>query len=206
MLELESSNVPYITNQALDSYAEKILRDFKPALFDYPQALEVDDFLEFHLELEVEYRRLTKEGRILGMTIFNDGVIQVFNHITEKLEFTHVKAGTIFIDTSLTGSASTTRRRFTCAHEASHWLLHRTAFASKKWNSEYMVSRTGQPASVIRKDSENRKRMEQQANFLAAALLMPKTTMRMLFCEFCKDRDIKPRTLILTRLIFARLF
>jgi Zn-dependent peptidase ImmA (M78 family) len=130
------------------------------------------------------------------MTIFNDGVIQVFNHITEKLEFTHVKAGTIFIDTSLTGSASTTRRRFTCAHEASHWLLHRSAFASKKWNSEYMVSRTGQPASVIRKDSENRRRMEQQANFLAAALLMPKTTLRMLFCEFCKDRDIKPRTLI----------
>jgi len=58
-----------------------------------------------------------------------------------------------------------------------------------------MVARKSQASSISRKDDDSRQRMERQANYMAAALLMPITTLRMLFREFCKERAIKPRKL-----------
>ena len=196
MFELHPSYVPYVANQDLDSYAEKMLREFIPELLKCPQTIDIDDFSEFHLGLKVEYRRLTRDGRILGITMFSDGVIQSYNTLTGKLELSPVSTGTVLIDTSLTNGENRTRRRFTLAHECSHWILHRHVFATKKWNSEYMVSRTSQASSISRKDEENRRRMERQANYMAAALLMPISTLRMLFREFCQGSGIQPRKLV----------
>ena len=193
MLDLHAANVPYITNDALELYAEDIIRDFKPDLLKYPQSIEVDNFLEFYLGLQVEYKRLTRENRLLGMTIFDDGIIQVFNEYTGKAEFLRVSEGTVLIDISLTSKRNENRRRFTCMHEGSHWLLHRHSFPKDKWNNEYMVSRKIQTDnSMSRRERESIRRMERQADYLAAAILIPKTTLRMLFRDFCKEWDIIP--------------
>ena len=71
------SQVPYITNEALDSYAEELVRDFAPNVLESPGILDVDRFLEYYLRLSVDYRRICLNRNVLGITAFNDGVVDV---------------------------------------------------------------------------------------------------------------------------------
>ena len=51
MLELDTSytfsQIPYITYDALDAYAERLVFDFVPELLNTPGIIDVDSFLEY---------------------------------------------------------------------------------------------------------------------------------------------------------------
>jgi transposase InsO family protein len=106
MLELKTcytlSQVPYLTYDVLEDYAERIVADFAPERLSNPGQLDVDRFVEFYLGLPVEFHRICYDRKVLGMTAFNDGHIDVANETTGLPEKLYVKAGTIVIDTSLT--------------------------------------------------------------------------------------------------------
>jgi hypothetical protein len=92
MLELKTcytfSQVPYLTYDVLEEYAEAIIADFAPERLHNPGQLDVDRFIEFYLGLSVEFHRICYDRKVLGMTSFNDGKIDVANETTgmpEKL-------------------------------------------------------------------------------------------------------------------------
>jgi Zn-dependent peptidase ImmA (M78 family) len=108
-----------------------------------------------------------------------------------------VRAGTVLINSLLLLPKNKTRRRFTCAHEGSHWILHRSLLGTGKWNSEYTAAKKEiVSGSINRPPAKNELRMEGQADFLGAAILMPRTTLRIFFRGFCEENDIKPRKLV----------
>ena len=135
MIELKTSytfsQIPYLTYDALEEYAEQVVSDFAPEHLENPGALDVDRFIEYYLGLSVEYHRICYDRKVLGMTAFDDGFIDVANEDTGLPEPLLVSKGTIVIDSSLTVSKrSIPRLRFTMMHEAGHWLLHRKTFSS----------------------------------------------------------------------------
>ncbi len=77
MVELDTSytfsRIPYMTYEALEEYAERVVGDFSPELLHNPGPIDVDRFLEYYLGLNVDFRKLCYNRRILGMTAFNDG-------------------------------------------------------------------------------------------------------------------------------------
>jgi Zn-dependent peptidase ImmA (M78 family) len=208
MLELNTSytmsQVPYITYDALEEYAERIVRDFAPALVNTPGILNVDEFLEYYLGLTVDFRRICYNRKVLGVTAFNNGMVDVINDYGQPDQMP-VTAGTVIIDTSLTQKRNEPRLRFTMMHEGGgHWLLHRRAFAKDNpfgpagiYANQFLAAKEGN-GDYLRSQKERNdiERMERQADFLAAGILMPRPALREVFREFFRFYGEKPRRLI----------
>ncbi len=210
MIELKTSytfsQIPYLTYDALEEYAEQVVADFAPERLENPGALDVDRFIEYYLGLSVEYHRICYDRRVLGMTAFNDGKIDVANEDTGLPEPLPVSKGTIVIDTSLTVTKrSIPRLRFTMMHEgAGHWMLHRKAFSADNpfgpvgiYKNQYLAAKEGRhDYSSSKKEKTENQFMERQADFLAAAILMPRPALRNTFREFFEFYHDRPRQIV----------
>jgi Zn-dependent peptidase ImmA (M78 family) len=196
--------VPYITCEVLDGYAEAVIRDAAPDALSAPVPIDAEMFVEFYLGLNIEFKRLSRDRRILGMTVFNDGVVLVTDEDGRTQTPLEARAGTVFIDPLLIRKCNAARRRFTMMHEASHWLILREAFSEDNpfgspgvFENRYIAAKTGRvDYSRSRLERTDHERIERQADFLASALLMPKTTLRMAFKEFFAHRRERPRALV----------
>ena len=109
MIELQTSytfsRIPYITNDALDDYAEVLVADFAPELLNTPGILDAEGFIEYYLGLTIRYMKLHYDHKVLGMTAFNTGVLKIANEKTGLPEPVPVTKGTIILDTSLTATS-----------------------------------------------------------------------------------------------------
>ena len=208
MLELITSyslsQVPYLTYDALEEYAEALIGDFKPDLLKAPGAVNAEEFLEYYLHLTVDYHCISHNRRILGLTAFNNGTVEVIDDDTGLPVQIPVHAGTVILDTSLTAKRSEPRLRFTAIHEGCHWLLHRKAFAEDNpygpagiYENQYIAAKEGHgDYARSQKERNDIERMERQADFLAAAILMPRLALRKVFREYFRFYDEKPRRII----------
>ena len=208
MLKLNTSysftQVPYITYEALDEYAVKVIRDAAPELLEKPSILDVEWFVEYYLGMQIEYKRLSYDRKVLGMTVFNTGLVQVIDEFSGETAPVDVVEGTVIIDPILMEKRNAARRRFTFMHEGSHWLLHRPAFSKSnpfgspgKYENQYLAAKEGRiDYSRNQKERTDSERIERQADFLAAALLMPLPTLRMAFKEFFGYYNERPRQLV----------
>ncbi|MDR1705243.1 MAG: ImmA/IrrE family metallo-endopeptidase [Clostridiales bacterium] len=198
------SRVPYITYDALDEYAENVVEDFAPELLRTPGILDADAFIEYYLGLQTEYHRIRYDRKVLGMTAFNNGFLQVANEETGAPEPMPVTTGTVIIDTSLTLKRNLPRLRFTTMHEGSHWLIHREAFAEDNpfgrigiYENQYLAAKEGRiDYSRSRRERSDIERIERQADFLASAILMPRPALRVAFREFFRFYDEKAHRIV----------
>ncbi|MDL2234684.1 ImmA/IrrE family metallo-endopeptidase [Christensenellaceae bacterium OttesenSCG-928-L17] len=208
MIELKASRsfsrVPYLTYDTLEDYAEQVVADFAPDLLHTPGVLDAEAFVEFYLKLQIEYHRICYDRKVLGMTAFNSGYLQVANEETGLPEPLPVTRGTVILDTSLTAKRSLPRLRFTTLHEGAHWLLHRESFAEDNpmgavgvYENQYLAAKEGRiDYSRCQRERTDSERMERQADFLASAILMPRPALRVAFRDFFKYYDDRPRRII----------
>ena len=208
MLELDTifslSRIPNITHDALDEYAEAVIRDAMPEYLAEPTALDVVRFIEFYLDMQIEYKRITCDRKVMAMTAFNTGIVQIYDDYRKKPMPFIVQGGTIIIDPILLEKRNTARRRFTFMHEGSHWLIHRPAFAADNpfgtpgiFENQYLAAKEGRiDYTKTYKERTDNDRIERQADFLSSALLMPKSTLRMAFRDFFLCYREKPRAIV----------
>ncbi len=208
MLELKTSysfsQIPYITYDALEEYAEAVVRDFSSELLKKPSPFDVESFLEFYLRLNVDVRCISHNRNILGLTAFNDCMVEIMDDETGQIVNLPVTTGTVIIDTSLEPKRNERRRRFTMTHEGSHWLVHKRAFAEDNpfgpagiYENQFIAAKEGRvDYSRSQKERNDLERMERQADFLASAILMPRPTLRMAYCEYFKYYGEKPHRII----------
>ena len=208
MIELQTpytlSQIPYLSYEALDDYAEELVRDFAAHALKAPGILDVDNFIEYYLRLTVDYRHICLDRRIMGITAFNDGTVEVLNEETGFSEKIPVKAGTVIIDPSLLIKRNIPRLRFTMMHEGSHWLLHKKAFAEDNpfgpagiYENQFIAAKEGRvDYSRSTKERTDIERMERQADFLASAIIMNRPALRIAFKDFFKFYGEKPRRIV----------
>ena len=151
----------YYREQALERIARDVIIAYDPRLYyGSPAAIPIEDIIEAQ-GLVLEYQYLRNNGRVLGETIFDDGLTAIYDRENHRYDLLPVKGGTILIDCSLCEEeASTGRLRFTCAHELAHWVLHKKLYQG-----------TGESAAMALATQEDD--MEIQANILGSAILMP---------------------------------
>lgn len=160
------NDIKYFRPELLEAIARKTLKKYDERLVCgcKIQEIPIEDIIE-DMGLNLEYQYIRNNGRILGETVFDDSYIPVYNMDKKEYELIFVKRGTIILDASLLRCKSRGRQRFTAAHELAHWLIH-----------QEMYSGTGDAAAMlkdIKKSSDVDKRIEQQADMLASALLLP---------------------------------
>lgn len=158
-------SIPQIRIETIEAIGRKILMEYSPSLlYGEPCAIPIETIIETKFNLILEYHILRKNGSVLGETIFDDGITIFYDQDHCCYSLIAVQAGTIMVDERLCASRTLGRLRFTCAHELSHWVLHKKLYTG-----------TGDVAAYHGKCStdESHGLVERQADTLATALLMP---------------------------------
>lgn len=183
----KKNGVPILSKKEIEDIAEQVLYSYKPTLVTEPGVLDVELFVESYAGLEMDYKDLTHDGSILGMIVFNDCHIPVYDAEREKAKRIPINEKTIIVDNRLLEEDQLRRGRFTLAHEAAHWFLHRHLYLQDKSQiSIFDVMKIEDKKLPLIKcrtsdiESNGRKElgtdddwMEWQADYLASTILMP---------------------------------
>jgi Zn-dependent peptidase ImmA (M78 family) len=160
--------VPYLSEDEIERDATSLLAEYaqKRGVVIAPP-IPIDDIVEKHLKLGVEF---DDTHRLFGVPRAPEGDADILGAI-------FFDERRIVIDESLDpeeNSFKEGRYRFTLAHEGGgHWRLHRPLFAKDPAQVSLFGAPT--PHSVVCRSSQDKERVEWQANFYASCLLMPKS-------------------------------
>lgn len=160
------TQVPILTNEQIDELAQNYAVGYCSNILEKPRPLDIDDFMEFYLGLEVEVHFLSHNGMYLGVTVFEDtDFFPIYNLFKNQAEFISIKGGTVIID-ELQDRGYEPRTRFTKAHECGHFIMHKDFFQG---SSICLYSKC--ESAII---ADDLKVIERQADRFAAGLLVPR--------------------------------
>ena len=152
--------VPFLHEKQIEREAEVLIQEFelKFRKVDAPP-VPVDDIVELHLQLALELKdmkSLFTFADVHGAIWFEEGLIGIEQSLDPE-----------------TDPKRLGRYRFTLAHEAGHWQLHRSHYISQPGQRVLFDDGSRMP-DVVCRSSERKKPVEYQADAFAANLLMPR--------------------------------
>jgi len=199
-----SSKVPYITDDGLDDYAVELIQDFAPEFLHTPMPFDIEKFILYYLNLKLYFEHIRYYQKMQGVVAFHDGVIQIIDVRTGKALPYPVKKGSVILDASLSLKRNEQRRRFSCGHEGSHWLLHRDVFSPDNpfsgmlgYQNQMLAAKKGTiDYSRCLLERTDGQRIERQADYLSSAILMNRFALRQACHIFFKYHNEKARRII----------
>lgn len=167
---------PYLSKNKLEMKAETLLAEYHDgAYLREAMPLDIEHFAEFQINANIDYQELTFDGRILGMSVFQTLTKSIVHKEGAKVDIIF-PAQTIVIDHKALEDSPESRTRFTIAHECAHLILHQNIYYRDplmKCSSHSSYRPFTATSENVRTDTVDR--AEFQANYLGAALLMPRT-------------------------------
>lgn len=168
----------------------------------YPKPIDVYDVVDF-IGCTPDWVYLSPTQIYLGMTVYKDGYWWVWpkpyyeeGMIPQKIP---VYAGTILIDQTLSDGNDRTRENFTVIHECFHHILHAKCFRNKEANYQHFCEKKAFRAETGKKRPMSAiEIIEYQANYCAAAFLMPEEAIKKLFLEKMKITKIPDKPIKIT--------
>ena len=156
------------TNNELEELAEGMIRQFIGNRKKIPLRVDIDDFVTRYLGLSVLYHSFAEED--MGKIGFiSDGITSLRILMDGKPVQRLFPKSTIVLEKYLLTPREEPRRRFSLAHEGSHYIVDRTV-ATASFHREYDHEQIYSPQR-LRELLDIR---EAQMDRLAAALLMPR--------------------------------
>ena len=147
--------------RTMEAKARQIISQYCPDCMFGQKAVPIEQLAEKVYGLEIEYQHITKNGdRVLGKLICKDGLTTYYDKELSQYAFMRVNAKTILVEARLMEGGQNGRYRFTVAHELAHWILHKE-----------IIEQSNKEAALD--ESLHDEKMEQQADYLASAILMP---------------------------------
>ncbi len=186
-MNLSKDLVPIISKKDMDVEAAKFLGKYCPAALEKPMPIPVEDIVEFEMGLEIDYANLDKDCGTLGMVLFSDGLVELYDKETEQYFRRPYKKGTLLVENDLIEMDNKGRERFTIAHEMVHWDKHQLRFMTLSYQDKTLAKACRCPKEKVRRPKSPDEWVEWQADNLAAAILMPAEMFRL------KAEEIKNR-------------
>ena len=166
-----------LSNAQLEELANGLNQRFAPERLKTPSQVDVYDIVDL-LGARLAFEYLSPDRTYLGATIFRDGMMYVWpgNPFVKGMEPSEKAfyAGTIIIDRDLTESSDEQdhfSENFTVIHECFHHSRHKASFKHGGHLSR-SLSEYGKKQSD---DKDALFWIEHQANYAAAAFLMPRS-------------------------------
>lgn len=160
----------------LEAKAEELLRNFDKERLIKTKPIDVYAVIENCLDVPYDWKYLTPDQSVLGMTAYNAGYIWVWDkpyYIDGMQPYQLVlEKGTIVIDSTLTEGNNRGRENFTVMHEVFHQVLHKPCF--RREPPDYIHETTDVAVNGKKKLVTALDIIEYQANTCAAAFLMPR--------------------------------
>ena len=176
----------YYSAKYLEHVSRRVLKRYAPeTLCGKPTPTPIERIIEFDYGLYLCYMNLSKDGRILGKTCFDNGYTQIYDRNQQKMVYIKVEKGTIIIESDLL-SGNPGRLRFTQCHEFGHWIGHR----------DILTGTQRQPALIDETPDPEEKWIEWQANVIGRNLLLPLTTVIPYFYHITKNYNLNEHGII----------
>ena len=198
----DRTNTPVLYNTEIWAYAEALVGDYKPQLLKEPGKINPIHFLESYLGATVEFQDIyypAGEPAIAGATVFDAGLLRVFDREHQCTRLISIKANTVIIDNATMEDYNEGFANFTGLHEAGHFCMHGEVY---RRDPNQLSLFNGQPnwanAVCCRKTAMGYihgggrrlnpyQMQEHQANTFAAFAAMPRQT----FIPFAKELNRK---------------
>ncbi len=170
----KKSLIPYISAAEYDTVAEDFLSIYYPAALYKAMRVPIEQIAREELGLNIEYVCLSEELDTYGMTIFSDGIIELYDPIEGLYYAKFYKKNHVLIDPEAVKNTNTGCKNNTIAHECVHWYKHRLYFKMQSYtlSRQAKFCKCGIAQLPILTDEE--KFMESQAVGIAPRILMPK--------------------------------
>lgn len=166
--------IPYIPPADYDKVATEFLETYYPEALNNPTRVPIEDVARNGMGLDVQYMCITEEMDVYGMTIFSDGVVEIYDPEESLYDTKQFKAKTVLIDPEAVKKTNIGCRNNTLAHECVHWYKHRYYYKMQNYSlpryAKYCKCRIDQLPYAT--DDENI--MESQAIGIAPRILMPR--------------------------------
>lgn len=172
------SKVPYISSEAMEDIALKILSEYKCNLENMllTKPTPIEEIIEFHFDLDFRWEPIDHfdlDGNVMAAIIPSQKLI-IMNE--SQKEFFEKKIGTM---------------NFTMAHELGHWVLH----VDDKDNLQTVWSVNENQEVFYCRSHSIRSPIEQQADMFAGAILMPKPLIEKFINRFKETGNLEMRQL-----------
>ncbi len=169
----------------LEDKANDLLRRFDAERLTIAKPIDVYAVIEKCLDVSYDWKYITPDQSIWGMTFFKPGYQWVWPEprykagmLPEKL---FVDQGTILIDSFLTELQDRGPENFTVMHEVFHQILHKRCFAHASGDYKHQTKKENLNLRTGRKSMSSLEICEYQANFCAACFLMPRVPVTAMF-------------------------
>lgn len=168
--------IPYIPPADYDKAATEFLEAYYSDALKEPMRIPIEDIAKNELGLDLKYMRIMEEMDVYGMTIFTDGVVEIYDPDEGLYDTKKFKAKTVLIDSAAVKKTNIGCRNNTIAHECVHWWKHRYYYKMQNYSlpryAKFCKCRVDQLPYAT--DDENI--MESQAIGIAPRILMPHDT------------------------------
>ena len=168
------------TREHLEQIADGVNKQYFPDRLVTPSALDAYDLLEA-IGCDYEWKYTSPNDSIMGLTFFGDGYWYIWPRGTysegEIPTAELFRKGTVVINQRLLDSKkkeATGSERFVVAHEAAHWLKDKEFFESHPDSITHTCFQEDVGKTYWNTNMTELEIIERQANYLGAALLMPR--------------------------------
>lgn len=171
-------NGQYILSKIdIEEIATDLLKEFSPSNLVIPTQLNTMSFLQDYLGLNVKRKYIgTFESGILGSIVMCDEIeIPSYDEMFRPTVLTETY-GNVLISPDLNSKKDEPRRRYTEMHEGSHFILHKDYYNSLNRSSvkQHQLIACRKMELLNDNPKTDMDWIEWQADYLAAALLMPR--------------------------------
>lgn len=200
----DKTNTPVISADEMDELAEVLIKDYKPALLMEAQPIRYEHFLESYLGANLQYQDICpdKDSKsILGATAFNDELLRVYDRDKMLRKNILLNRSSVVLDNTLLEVGQEGRLLFTGLHEGGHWWMHKNVYTrdaqqmtlfEEESISQIVCCRSDKVENFISaRRSTPEDWREYQADYLASAIAMPKSTFLKTTKEILKNIGIK---------------
>lgn len=198
----QKNRIPYMSYAEAEELGEMLIQDYKPELLREPQPIDFEHFLEAYLKTDLQYAAIWSsdpDNDILGLTAFGNYPVQIFNDMHQAVVPEIVGRGVVMLNSKLLDD-SEGRLRFTALHEAGHWWCHQEHFAIDLYQDSLFDSE--KPRGIVCRNQTISNNptfrcvndvdwLERQANWMASAFAMPRTTFNSAAGQILKNLGLK---------------
>lgn len=187
-----------LSKTQLEAIADKLNYEFDSERLEIPKPLDPYDLVD-HIGAKTDWIYITPTQSVLGLVAFDDMTWYAWRQpYYEKgmiPQVIFVPKGTILIDRTVVDSDERERERFIVIHECFHYLIHPKCFRISDGMGQYCKKESFNPWAKERSKMTALEIIEYQANYCAAAFLMPKTAVSKAFIGSIKMKSIPEKPL-----------
>lgn len=194
MLELctrkDKNGIPIASAEMLDRYASGILVEFQSNILRQQRAVDIFRLATTYFEVKIRKKTLTPDYSVLAMTTMEPVRVKIFDSTQGWVDI-DLPERTILVDESLYEPGQEARLHFVIAHELGHIACHKNVH----FNTMKAKDVPEDTDKLDVQDTEDKviSWAEWQADYMAGALLMPKTPFCNAFQSYVGDgREMEP--------------